>query len=131
MSSLSRNSTIMLAGVSLAAIGAATLYATHLLPLANGTTAGTIMPAVRYHASQVSNKDINLGDTGVAQLMQTDGFELMVKNPSFRALATNPGFMALAMNPAALAALQSNPQALPRRRPRWLPHSLPPVRKPR
>ena len=61
--------------------------------------AGTILPAERYHATQVTNKDVKLGDTGVAQLMQTDAFELMVKNPTFRAMASDPGFMALALNP--------------------------------
>ena len=52
-----------------------------------------------------------LGDTSIPQLMQTDAFEVMSKNPSFRTLAGHPGFAALAQNSAAMAAIAANPQA--------------------
>ena len=77
-----------------------------------GPSEGTVGPAQRYVSAQVTDADVTLGDTAVPELMQTDAFELMVKDPGFRALATNPGFMALAQqNPKALAALAQNPQA--------------------
>ena len=56
-----------------------------------GPSAGTIAPAQRYVSSQVGDKDVTLGDTSVPELMQTDAFELMVKDPGFRALAASPG----------------------------------------
>src|SRR5207248_6522123 len=64
-----------------------------------GPSAGTVAPAQRYVASQVGEADVTLGDTAVPELMQTDAFELMVKDPSFRALAASPGFKALAGQP--------------------------------
>src|SRR5437762_11996242 len=76
-----------------------------------GPSAGTVAPAQRYVSSQVSEGDVTLGDTSVPELMQTDAFELMVKDPTFRALASDPGFAALAGNPQAMAALAANPQA--------------------
>src|SRR3954469_13645538 len=80
--------------VGLAAYGLGRVYP----PL--GPSAGTIAPAERYVSSQVSEGDVTLGDTSVPELMQTDAFELMVKDPNFRALATDPAFAALAGSPA-------------------------------
>jgi len=76
-----------------------------------GPSAGTVAPAQRYVSSQVGDKDVTLGDTSVPQLMQTDAFEAMVKNPEFRKLARDPNFGALARNPEAMAALASNADA--------------------
>jgi hypothetical protein len=76
-----------------------------------GPSAGTIAPADRYVSAQVGDKDVTLGDTSVPELMQTDAFELMVKNPQFRALAASPGFQALLGQPQVMAALMSNPKA--------------------
>ncbi len=76
-----------------------------------GPSAGTVAPAERYVSSQVGEGDVTLGDTAVPQLMQTDAFELMVKDPKFRALAASPGFQALAGQPQVMAALMANPKA--------------------
>ena len=62
-------------------------------------------------SAQVGEGDVTLGDTSVPELMQTDAFQVMVKDPNFRALAGDPGFAALASNPAAMAALAANPSA--------------------
>ena len=70
-----------------------------------GETSGTIAPAERYRSSQVDANGVSLGDTEIPKLMQTDAFELMVKDPAFRALASDPGFAALAQNPQAFAAI--------------------------
>ena len=56
----------------------------------SGRAAGTVAPAQRYVNSQVSDKDVTLGDTSVPELMQTDAFEAMVKDPDFRKLARDP-----------------------------------------
>ena len=56
-----------------------------------GPSAGTIAPADRYQSAQIGDSDVTLGDTAVPELMQTDAFELMTKDPSFRALAASPG----------------------------------------
>src|SRR3954463_2002865 len=76
-----------------------------------GPSAGTVAPAERYVQSQVGEGDVTLGDTAVPELMQTDAFELMVKDPSFRALAASPGFKSLAGQPQMMAALMANPKA--------------------
>ena len=91
--------------VAVAAYGLGRVYP----PL--GPTAGTITPADRYISSQVGEGDVTLGDTSVPELMQTDAFELMVKDPSFRALAASEGFKSLAGQPQVMAALMSNPKA--------------------
>ena len=56
-----------------------------------GPSAGTIAPAQRYVSSQVSEGDVTLGDTSVPELMQTDAFQVMVKDANFRQLAQDPG----------------------------------------
>ena len=76
-----------------------------------GPSAGTVAPAQRYVSSQVGEGDVTLGDTSIPELMQTDAFQVMVKDPNFRQLAQDPGFAALASNPAALSALAANPAA--------------------
>ena len=76
-----------------------------------GPTAGTIAPAERYVSSQVGAGDVTLGDTSIPQLMQTDAYEVMSKNPSFRALASDPGFAALAQNSQAMAAIAAQTKA--------------------
>ena len=76
-----------------------------------GPSEGTIAPAERYVSSQVGEGDVTLGDTSVAQLMQTDAFEVMTKDPNFLALARDPNFAAFARNPQAFEALARNPQA--------------------
>src|SRR5205823_13224948 len=76
-----------------------------------GPSAGTVGAAQRYVNSQVSDKDVTLGDTSVPRLMQTDAFEAMVKNPVFRKLARDPNFGALAQNREAMAALAANADA--------------------
>ena len=69
-----------------------------------GPVEGTIAPAQRHVNPQIASGDVTLGDTSIPQLMQTDAFEVMSKNPSFRALAADPNFAALAANSQAMAA---------------------------
>src|SRR6185369_2809516 len=76
-----------------------------------GPSAGTIGPADRYVSAQVGEGDVTLGDTSVAELMQTDAFELMVRDPTFRAFAASPAFHAMAGNPQMMSAFMSNPKA--------------------
>src|SRR5205085_8323125 len=45
-----------------------------------GPSSGTVGASQRYVNSQVSDKDVTLGDTSVPELMQTDAFEAMVRN---------------------------------------------------
>jgi hypothetical protein len=72
-------STAIVMAVAVGAYGLGRVYP----PL--GDTAGTITPSERYVAAQVGEGDVTLGDTSVPELMQSDPFEVMVKNPSFRA----------------------------------------------
>ena len=101
---ISNNTRIVVAGAAVLVVAGAAYGIGRVYPPQGGGASGTIAPADRYQVSQVGTADIVLGDTTVPQLMQTDVFELMVKDPGFRALATSPGFMALAQqNTAALA----------------------------
>ena len=92
------NRLALAAVISVVAAGGAYLVAKHYPPQ-GGVTFGTVAPAERYRSSQLQNGDVVLGDNSVPMLMQTDAFEVMVKNPSFRTLAADPGFRALAQNP--------------------------------
>jgi hypothetical protein len=80
---------IMLVGGGLAVIVAGVIVVGRLVPTQGASVMGTVVPAERYHSSQVSDADVKLGDTGVAQLMQTDTFERMVKDPEFRKQVIN------------------------------------------
>src|SRR5579862_9219400 len=112
MTSKSSNSNkIALAATAFVVLGGGAFLYTHYAPPSGGTVAGTITPAQRYRSAQVSDADVQLGDSSVPQLMQTDAFQLMVKDPSFRAMARDPSFSALAQNSAALAAMSSHAQA--------------------
>ena len=62
-------------------------------------------PEVLSHTLSATSQMVQQAGAHTLQLMQTDAFEVMVKNPSFRALASDPGFQALAMNPQAMAAM--------------------------
>src|SRR3990170_1171036 len=107
VTSQNRQYLLAAAGVIVIAAGA---YALGRVYPPLGPTAGTITPAERHVESQVGEGDVTLGDTSVAELMQTDAFEIMVKDPNFRALAASPGFKALAGQPQVMAALMSNPK---------------------
>src|SRR5690242_1948490 len=76
-----------------------------------GPTAGTITPADRYVNAQVGAGDVQLGDTSIVQLMQTDAFEVMTKDKNFRALAADPGFAQIAGNARVMQAVAADPQA--------------------
>ena len=89
----------MIAVVAVAAYGLGRVYP----PL--GPSAGTVTPADRYVSSQIQEEDVTLGDTSVAELMQTDAFELLVRDPDLRAFAASPGFKALSGQPQVMAAL--------------------------
>src|SRR5262245_11468075 len=99
---LSSNAKLGVAATGLVAVLAIGAVAVGTLqPPFGGESAGTIAPAERYRAAQVTTSDVTLGDDSVPLLMQTDIFQLMVHDPSFRVLAADPGFAALAQNPQA------------------------------
>src|SRR5690348_7356088 len=110
MAALSNNNRYLVSIAGVAIVAAAAYSVGRVYPPL-GPTAGTITPADRYVSSQVGEGDVTLGDTAVPELMQTDAFQLMVKDPSFRALAASPGFQALAGQPQLMSALMSNPKA--------------------
>ena len=96
----------LIAVVAVSAYGLGRVYP----PL--GPSEGTIAPAERYVSSQVGTGDVTLGDTSVPQLMQTDAFEVMTKDPQFAALVREPAFAAMAKEPALLASLAANAREL-------------------
>src|ERR1700746_341694 len=84
--STSNNRRMILTSAAIIAVGLGAYGLGRVYPPL-GPSAGTVGPAQRYVNAQVGEKDVTLGDTSVPQLMQTDAFELMVKDPNFRALA--------------------------------------------
>src|SRR5687768_3117771 len=104
------NRKLLLTGAIVVAVGLGAYGLGRVYPPL-GPSEGTVAPADRYVSSQVGEGDVTLGDTGVAELMQTDVFELMVKDKNFRALAASPGFQQLASQPQVMAALLANPRA--------------------
>src|SRR5579862_9309935 len=110
-SRVSTSNKIAIAAAGLVVFGGGAYMYTQAFPPSGGTVAGTISPAQRYRASQVSAADVQLGDNSVPRLMQTDAFQAMVKNPSFRAMARDPEFSALAQNSSALAAMSQHAAA--------------------
>jgi len=108
---VSTNNKIAIAVSGLVLVGGGAYLFTKQFPPSGGTAAGTITAAQRYRSAQVGEADVQLGDSAVPRLMQTDAFQLMVKNPSFRAMARDPAFNALAGNSQALAAMSQNAQA--------------------
>ncbi len=75
---------VLMVSGGLAVIVAAVIVVGRLSPMYGASIMGTIVPAERYHSSQVSSSDVKLGDTDVAQIMQTDMYERMVKDPEYR-----------------------------------------------
>lgn len=96
------------AGVAAAAALSVAYLVVGFPPRGDGA-AGTVTPAQRYRAEQPKAEDVKLGDQTVAQFMQTEAFERIVKDPQLRALAVDAGFQALAQHPRALAAMAQNP----------------------
>ena len=104
------NKRYLLSGAAVAVVAIAAYGLGRVYP-PQGPSAGTVTAADRYVSPQVQEGDVTLGDTSVAELMQTDAFELLVRDPELRALAASPGFKALSGQPQVMAALLSNPQA--------------------
>ena len=74
------------------------------LPPKSESIVGTIAPAERYRAPQDNTEAVKLGDQTIAQLLQNDGFDKMVKDPQMKALSQDANVRMLA---AALARVSS------------------------
>jgi hypothetical protein len=103
-----KSNKIIMIGGGLAAAIAAVVYFGSYYPPSSSDVAGTIAPAQRYRAPSVET--VQTGDQSIPQLMQTDTFTRLVKDPEFRAMASNPAFIALAQG-AAFSDLAKNQQA--------------------
>ena len=100
-------------GIGLAVVGVLLIghYALDF-PGSGDNATGTVAPAQRYRAPQIQAQDVKLGDQAVAQLMQSDAVERLLKDPAFQALAQNPAALqALAANASAFAAMAAQPKA--------------------
>lgn len=66
------------------------------LPPKSESIVGTIAPAERYRAPQDNTEAIKLGDQTIAQLLQNDGFDKLVKDPQMKALSQDANVRMLA-----------------------------------
>ncbi len=100
-------------GIAVLALGVA-LIAFDIPPKSENVT-GTIAPAERYRAPQDATETVKLGDQTIAQLMQNDGFDKMVKDPQLQALSKDIGIRALAQvlarSPEAARGMLANIEA--------------------
>src|SRR6185436_20269898 len=107
------NRRTVFAGISLAAV-AIVIGGYYVLdkPSKNDLS-GTVAPATRYRAEQIQSHDVKLGDQTVAQLLQNEAVDKLIKDPSFQKLASNQQAMeAFAANIQAYAAMvAASPQA--------------------
>lgn len=96
--------------VAVLAVGVA-MIAFDLPPKSEDVT-GTIAPAERYRAPQDSTEAVKLGDQTVAQLMQNDGFDKMIKDPQMKALSQDASIrmlsQILAKSPEAARGIMLN-----------------------
>src|SRR5438067_3698726 len=100
---------IGVAVVGVALVGAASYYFD--IPPRGDNLTGTITPAQRYRAEQqVGAQDVKLGDSSVAQALQSDVVVKLIRDPGFQTLAANPqALQALAVNAQTFAALSRQP----------------------
>lgn len=66
------------------------------LPPKSESIVGTIAPAERYRAPQDNTEAVKLGDQTIAQLLQNDGFDKLVKDPQMKALSQDANVRMLA-----------------------------------
>ena len=99
-------------GVSVA-VAAALLVSHYTLDFPGGgsSLSGTVAPAQRYRTPQTQAQDVKLGDQSIAQVMQSDAFDRLIKDPQVRALAQDASFKALAANPEAFKMMAAHPEA--------------------
>ena len=85
------------------------------IPPRSQDVVGTIAPAERYRAPQDSTEAVKLGDQTIAQLMQNDGFDKMIKDPQMKALSQDASFrmlsQVLAKSPQAGRLILANVEA--------------------
>ncbi len=77
----------VLVAVLAAAIGAV-LYVGGIFPPGEENVSGTIVPAERYRANQVTSDDVTLGDESESLLLQTDDSETLKSATTEAAAAT-------------------------------------------
>jgi len=85
------------------------------LPPKGDNVIGTVAPAERYRAPQDNAEPVKLADQTVAQLMQNDNFDRIVKDPQLQALSQDAGIRVLAQvmarSPEASRMILSNVEA--------------------
>ena len=99
--------------VTVLAVGVA-MIAFDIPPKSENVT-GTIAPAERYRAPQDATAPVKLGDQTMAQLMQNDGFDKLIKDPQMKALSQDASIrmlaQVLAKSPEAARAILLNVDA--------------------
>ena len=90
-----------------AVVGGAIAYFGLTNPPGDALT-GTVAPAERYRAEQISGTDIELGDQTLQEFMQTDVYTTLVNDPAFRTAVASDAFRSMIASEAFLVALNSD-----------------------
>ena len=75
--------------------GVAIGYLGSMVPPDNDGMTGTVAPAQRYRANQMSSEDVVLGDQALVDLMQTDAFTAIMNDPELASLIADGVFQNL------------------------------------
>ena len=79
--SMSNQKTLIVVAALAVVIGGVAFFASDMP--SGEQASGTIVPAERYRGEQITSDDVELGDEGLSQLMQTDLFEQIVNDAAF------------------------------------------------
>ncbi|NIA27697.1 MAG: hypothetical protein GWP02_06540, partial [Desulfobulbaceae bacterium] len=101
--SRNRTMTIVFAVVIAVAAGIAIKY-----QVPGDDAAGTVVPAERYRGEQISSDDVKLDDEEIAQVMQTDVYQLIITDVAFAEAMRSEAFSSLLLNDAFLSAMRSD-----------------------
>ena len=88
------NTKVWMLVAALAVAIAAVVFFGSNYPPDSEMASGTIVPAERYRADQITSDDVMLGDESIAQFMQTDEFELLVNDEIFMEAISQDAFQA-------------------------------------
>ena len=94
--------------IGLVAVVAAIAYFGNKFPTAGDGAEGTVAPAARETGQQISGDQVQLDDETVAQVMQTDVYQLIITDAAFAEAMQSDAFRSLLQSDVFLSAMRSD-----------------------